>query len=71
MTFDGGRSIRPCRLVWRTFSGAGVEFSEVANLLAIAHRKLSKKAPPQRHFLSVIGHDPRGHYPHPVALRMC
>jgi hypothetical protein len=26
MTFDGGRSIRPCRLVWRTFSRTGVEF---------------------------------------------
>jgi hypothetical protein len=27
MTFDGGRSIRPCRLVWRTLTGrGGVEF---------------------------------------------
>ncbi len=26
MTFDGGHSIRPCRLVWRTFSRTGVEF---------------------------------------------
>ena len=26
MTFDGGRSIRPCRLVWRTFFRTGVEF---------------------------------------------
>jgi PilZ domain len=26
MTFDGGRSIRPCRLVWRTLSRSGVEF---------------------------------------------
>ena len=26
MTFDGGRSIRPCRLVWRTFSRTGVGF---------------------------------------------
>ena len=26
MTFDGGRSIRPCRLVWRTFSRTGAEF---------------------------------------------
>ena len=34
ITFDGGRSIRPCRLVWRTFSGAGVEFSENSPLLA-------------------------------------
>jgi hypothetical protein len=27
MTFDGGRSIRPCRLVWRTLSKTGVKFS--------------------------------------------
>ena len=26
MTFDDGRSIRPCRLVWRTLSKTGVEF---------------------------------------------
>ena len=26
MTFDGGRSFRPCRLVWRTFIRTGVEF---------------------------------------------
>ncbi|HZP68301.1 MAG TPA: PilZ domain-containing protein [Pseudolabrys sp.] len=26
MTFDGGRSIRPCRLVWRTVTETGVEF---------------------------------------------
>jgi hypothetical protein len=26
MTFDGGRSIRRCRIVWRTISGLGLEF---------------------------------------------
>ena len=26
MTFDDGRSIRSCRLVWRTLSKTGVEF---------------------------------------------
>jgi len=26
MTFDGGRSIRPCRLVWRSFNEIAVEF---------------------------------------------
>ena len=26
MTFDGGRSIRPCRLVWRTLNETSVEF---------------------------------------------
>ena len=26
MTFDGGHSIRPCRLVWRTVTETGVEF---------------------------------------------
>ena len=26
MTFDGGRSIRPCRIVWRTFFRTGVKF---------------------------------------------
>jgi hypothetical protein len=26
MTFDGGRSIRPCRLVWRSFNEVAVEF---------------------------------------------
>lgn len=26
MTFDGGYSIRPCRLVWRTITETGVEF---------------------------------------------
>jgi hypothetical protein len=26
MTFDGGRSFRPCRLVWRTSIRTGVEF---------------------------------------------
>ena len=27
MTFDGGRSLRPCRIVWRTLDETGVEFS--------------------------------------------
>jgi hypothetical protein len=27
MTFDGGRSLRPCRIVWRTLNETGVEFS--------------------------------------------
>jgi len=26
MTFDGGRTIRPCRLVWRRLNETGVEF---------------------------------------------
>ena len=26
VTFDGGYSIRPCRLVWRTVTETGVEF---------------------------------------------
>ena len=26
MTFDGGYSIRPCRLIWRTVTETGVEF---------------------------------------------
>jgi hypothetical protein len=26
MTFDGGRSIRPCRLVWRALNETAVEF---------------------------------------------
>ena len=26
MTFDGGRSFRPCRLVWRTVNQTGVQF---------------------------------------------
>ena len=30
ITFDGGRSLRPCRLVWRTLREVGVEFSERA-----------------------------------------
>jgi hypothetical protein len=27
LTFDGGRSYRPCRIVWRTTNETGVEFS--------------------------------------------
>ena len=27
MTFDGGHSIRPCRLVWRSVTETGVEFT--------------------------------------------
>jgi hypothetical protein len=30
MTFDGGYSIRPCRLVWRTPTETGVEFVQAA-----------------------------------------
>lgn len=30
MTFDGGHSIRPCRLVWRTITETGVEFIQAA-----------------------------------------
>lgn len=30
MTFDGGYSIRPCRLVWRTVTETGVEFIQAA-----------------------------------------
>ena len=26
MTFDGGRSVRPCRLVWRSLNEMAVEF---------------------------------------------
>jgi hypothetical protein len=27
MTFDGGHSIRPCRLIWRSVTETGVEFT--------------------------------------------
>jgi hypothetical protein len=37
MTFDGGRSIRSCRLVWRTSSGTGVEFSEIGPSVDLDH----------------------------------
>ena len=37
MTFDGGRSIRSCRLVWRTSSGTGVEFSEIGPSFDLDH----------------------------------
>jgi PilZ domain len=37
MTFDGGRSIRSCRLVWRTSSGTGVEFSEIGPSVGLDH----------------------------------
>jgi hypothetical protein len=30
MTFDGGHSIRPCRLIWRTVTETGVEFVQAA-----------------------------------------
>jgi hypothetical protein len=30
LTFDGGRSLRSCRLVWRTLEEVGIEFSECA-----------------------------------------
>ncbi len=33
MTFDAGRSIRPCRIVWRTLTRVGLEFYEVPPLL--------------------------------------
>jgi PilZ domain-containing protein len=26
LTFDGGRSLRPCRVVWRSVTETGVEF---------------------------------------------
>ena len=26
LTFDGGRSVRPCRIVWRSVTETGVEF---------------------------------------------
>jgi hypothetical protein len=28
VTFDGGRTFRPCRLAWRTLDETGVEFLE-------------------------------------------
>jgi hypothetical protein len=28
MTFDGGRTLRPCRIVWRTLNATGVQFLE-------------------------------------------
>ena len=37
MTFDGGRSIRSCRLVWRTSSRTGVEFSEMGPSVGLDH----------------------------------
>jgi len=30
MTFDGGYSIRQCRLIWRTVTETGVEFVQAA-----------------------------------------
>ena len=27
LTFDGGHSVRPCRIAWRTFTETGVEFT--------------------------------------------
>ena len=27
LTFDGGRSYRPCRIIWRTINETGVKFS--------------------------------------------
>ena len=26
LTFDGGRSIRPCKVVWRTMTETGIQF---------------------------------------------
>lgn len=71
MTFDGGRSIRPCRLVWRTFSGAGVEFSEVANSIGDSTMKAQQES-------TTLTPCPKCHSgmtqvtitPHPVAPRM-
>lgn len=31
ITFDGGRSARCCRLVWRNFSATGLEFLEIGS----------------------------------------
>jgi PilZ domain len=28
LTFDGGRTYRPCRVAWNTFDEVGVEFSD-------------------------------------------
>jgi PilZ domain len=28
ITFDGGRTCRPCRVAWNTFGEVGVEFSD-------------------------------------------
>ena len=28
ITFDGGRTCRPCRVTWRSFGETGVEFSD-------------------------------------------
>ena len=30
LTFDGGRSFRPCRVVWRSVTETGVEFIQMA-----------------------------------------
>ena len=71
MIFDGGRSIRPCRLVWRTVSGAGVEFSEVANSIGDNTMKAQQES-------ATLTPCPKCHSsmtqvtitPHPVAPRM-
>ena len=31
LTFDGGRSFRPCRVVWRSVTETGVEFIQMAS----------------------------------------
>jgi hypothetical protein len=31
LTFDGGRSFRPCRVVWRSVTETGLEFIQIAS----------------------------------------
>jgi len=34
MTFDNGRTCRPCRLAWRTLDETGVEFCDATQMSA-------------------------------------
>ena len=75
MTFDGGRSIRSCRLVWRTSSGTGVEFSEIGPSVDLDHESTIQA---QQEGTTTLTPCPKCHSgmiqvaitPHPVAPRM-
>jgi hypothetical protein len=75
MTFDGGRSIRSCRLVWRTSSGTGVEFSEIGPSVDLDHESTIQA---QQEGITTLTLCPKCRSsmiqvaitPHPVAPRM-
>jgi hypothetical protein len=74
MTFDGGRSTRPCRLVWRTFSATGLKFLEIGasagqgseSLMQIQQESTTITPCPKCH----SGMIQVAITPHPIALRM-